>query len=638
MATGVAAAETEQDDVFTVSQDPGQSGQEQVLVFPLPNVVVVGRKIEAPPSQIVRDTKRVDFTAWNAQTMSDALTYTTGVNVLVGGSSGDAAPWIRGFRDRDLLVLLDGIPVGETLEGAVNLNELSLQRVASVNVMKSAPSVIYGANGVGGVVDILPDLQMPSGHFFDGLVEAGTDGRWVFRAEGGKKVGSADIIASFQHQEADDYSLSDDYLPERNQPRGRRVNSDYDRDSFLLHLSLPDTPTGDIKVFYNLSESESGLPLQADDPEPDFERELLSRRQTFGLSNQFRNVPLSLKLHYNRYDSRLGIYANSAYGEPVEIEDAHGTGIGGKLYSTIDVWDSNTLVVMAGFQRDRYEGEGVFESGKAAETMTYTLAVEDQYWVSRRLSLAAGGILTRFDKIGLDDSRTEFNPQVSMAWRATERLELHGSIAERTRFPKLYELRRRRYGNPDLGAQTAVNSEFGIRMYHAIGLTSDFSLYHSKVKGLIERLDRRSTYMNLDDVVFKGFEAAVGGWLTNRDYFRFSWNYLDARETQPGTGGRRQLRSRPKHTLTAEYRRKFSHGMKISLNSIYVRELHDLDADDVYIEISPYFVANAKIEQSFNAHVSIHVAVANLLDENYEHRLGYPREGRSLQVGLTFVL
>lgn len=626
LATATPAAEP-QTDVDSPDSD----------AFPIPTVAVIGRKIDAPPSQIVREVNQADFIAWNAQTMADALTYTTGVNVLVGGTSGDASPWIRGFRDRDLLVLFDGIPIGETLEGAVNLNEFSLQRVASVNVMKSAPSVIYGANGPGGVVDILPNLEGPPGHFLDGLVEAGTDGRRLLRAEGGAAGQNMNFIASFQHQESDDYSLSDDYRPELNQATGTRVNSDYDRDTLLLHFSVPDSSLGDTRVFYNLAEAESGLPPQSDDPEPDFERELLSRRQTFGFSNQFRNVPLAFKLHYNQYDSELGIYADASYGEPLEIEDAQGTGYGGKLYSTIDAWESNRLVLMAGSEWDRYEAEGVFTRGNEAETNTYTLAIEDQYWVSRRLSLAAGGIFTRFDKTALDDSQTDFNPQVSVAWRPTVRLELHGSVAERTRFPKLRELHRRRYGNPDLDEQTALNAEVGFRMYHTSGLASDFSIYHSTVDGLIERPDRQSTYLNLDDVVFKGFEAETGGWLTDKDYFRFAWSYLDAQEDQPGAESR-QLRSRPKHTLTAEYRRHLSRGIELSLNSIYLKGLYDLDADDVYTEISPFFVANLKIEKSFRAYASIYVAIANLLDENYQHRLGFPREGRSVQAGLTFAL
>ena len=555
----------------------------------------------------------------------------------MGGTTGDASPWILGFRDRDLLILFDGIPMGDSLEGSDDLNEFALQRVSSIKVMKSAPSVIYGANGVGGVIDVLPDLAMPGGSFIDGRLELGSDNRRVLRAEGGLAGESARLIASYQHQGADDYSLSGNYQPQLNQPAGRRINSDFDRDSLVLHLSAPRSPIGDTSLFYNWAESESGLPLEAGEPEPDFERVLLSRRQTLGFSNRFRKLPLALKLHHNRFESALGIYGDAEYAEPEEIETSLDTGYGGKLYATVDTSDSNSVVLMAGVQQDQFEAEGQLEETNQAETRTYPRAVEDQYWISQRISLAAGGIYTRFVQVDLDDSSAVFNPQVSMAWRTNAAMELHLSLAERTRFPKLRELYRRRYGNPDLDPQTALNTELGVTFHHHRGLTSDFSVYHSTVEDLIERPDRRSIYLNLDDVVFKGFEASTGGWLGEKNFLRFSWSFLDAAEDLPD-GSSRQLRSRPRHTLTAEYRRRVGHGFELAFNGVHVRGLYDLDANDVYTEIPAYFVANIKISKTFSNRSSGYLAITNLLDEDYEHRLGFPREGRSLQVGLLFAL
>jgi iron complex outermembrane receptor protein len=621
--------------VAAAGQDEPVAEQEQV--FPLPTVAVIGRKVDAPPTQVVREVRQQDLIAWNAVSMADALTYTPGVNVLVGGTTGDASPWIRGFRDRDLLILFDGIPVGDSLEGSVDLNEFALQRVATIRVMKSAPSVIYGANGVGGVIDVVPDLSMTEPYFLDGQLELGTDSRRLFRAEGGMAGEAIRLIASFQHQEAGNYSLSDDYQPALNQPAGKRVNSDYDRDSLVLHLNAPESPIGSASVFYNLAESEGGLPLEAGEPDPDFERVLLSRRQTLGFSNRFNKLPLALKLHYNRFDSELGIYENADYLEPEEIEVALDTGFGGKIYSTMDTSASNTLVLMAGAQHAEYEAEGQFEGTNQAETLTYTLALEDQYWLTERFSLAAGGIYTHFEQTDIGRSSSVFNPQISAAWRAAEGFNLHIALAERTRYPKLRELYRQRYGNPDLEPQTALNSEVGLTYTHRAGLSSDFSVYHSAVEGLIERPNRRSVYLNLDDVTFQGFEAASGGWFTSSDFIRMSWSYLDAAEDLPD-GTSRQLRSRPEHTLTGEYRRRLGRGFELAVHGIYIRGLHDLDASDVYTEIPAYFVANLKVSKEFSGWGSAYLAIGNLLDENYQHRLGFPREGRSVEAGLTFGL
>ncbi len=124
--------------------------------FPLPNMVVIGKRAIAPPSIIVREADEIDFAEWNVRTAAGALARTPGVNVQIGGSSGDASAWIRGFRDRDILMLFDGIPIGSALEGTLDLNEISLNSIETTRVMKGAPSVIYGANGLGGVIDLIP--------------------------------------------------------------------------------------------------------------------------------------------------------------------------------------------------------------------------------------------------------------------------------------------------------------------------------------------------------------------------------------------------------------------------------------------------------------------------------------------------
>lgn len=58
--------------------------------------------------------------------------------------------------------------------------------------------------------------------------------------------------------------------------------------------------------------------------------------------------------------------------------------------------------------------------------------------------------------------------------------------------------------------------------------------------------------------------------------------------------------------------------------------------DDVYTEIPAYFVANVKLSKELATWGSAFVAIANLLDENYQHRLGFPREGRSVNLGFAF--
>lgn len=613
--------------------EQGQNDQEDRNdVFPLPEIVVTAKKIQAPPSIIVRTVGIEDIEAWNAPTAGEALTYVPGVNVQIGGNSADSRAWIRGFRDRDVLVLYDGIPVASGFEGTIDLNEISLQSVSTLKVMKSAPSVIYGANGMGGVIDVIPQAAT-FGQYLAGRIELGSDDRQRYRAAagGGSEHFAYDFSAS--HQRADDFSLSGDYDPELNQPGNKRVNSDFKRSNLFLRLESMDSPVGQTSFFINYSDARKGLPVETGVDDPDYERLTDSQRLTLGFSNHFTSIPLSLKLYYNSYDSELSVFTDDSFSEIDEVESAKDYSWGGKLYSTLETSERNSIVLAAGAQSDVYKAEGELENGNKAELTTYTLAAEDEFWMTDRLSLVAGLIFTYFDQTRLDKTSSALNPQLALAWEVVPSISLHASAAQRTRFPKLRELYRDRYGNPDLKEQTANNYEIGLRHEHSLGWSSDVSVFRSDVDDLIERLSRRSRYENLDRVTLQGVELASGGWITDALFARLAYTFVDADESLED-GNSRQLRSRPRHTVMAQFRYQFPHEFLLTTNGIYVSGLYDLNPDGVYTELSSYFVGNIKLNKLLSSHFSAYLSVNNLFDANYVQRIGYPREGRALLAGI----
>jgi outer membrane receptor protein involved in Fe transport len=170
---------------------------------------------------------------------------------------------------------------------------------------------------------------------------------------------------------------------------------------------------------------------------------------------------------------------------------------------------------------------------------------------------------------------------------------------------------------------------------HANGWNSDLSVFHSDIDGLIERADRRATYTNFDPVTIDGFEAATQGWWAERFFARLSYTYVDAAEDLTD-GGSRQLRSRPKHTATAEFRYCFPHNVTLSFSGTYVSDLYDLDPDDAYTDLPSYFVGTLKGAWSLSERYEAYLALSNVGDVDYLHRLGDPREGRAVMLGLNF--
>jgi outer membrane receptor protein involved in Fe transport len=422
-------------------------------------------------------------------------------------------------------------------------------------------------------------------------------------------------------------------MPQLNQESGNRVNSDFDRTSLFMQLGALNFPLGRASVFINHSDAEKGLPVEAGIDDPDYERLTGSNRTTVGLSNHFNRIPLSLKLYYNSYDSELTAYTDERFEEIDEVESADDYSWGGKLYSRIETSANNSLILTASGQTDVFTGEGELEEGNRAELATYTLAVEDQFWITERLSLAAGLIYTYFDQTLLGRTSSAINPQVALAWQSNDKFTVHASAAQRTRFPKLRELYRRRYGNPDLEEQTANNYEIGIRYRHPTGFIGDISVFRSDIDNLIEREHRRALYTNFDRVTLQGIEMSAETWWADRFFTRLAYTWVDAEEVLED-GSKRQLRSRPEHTAIIDLRYEIRADLLLSLNGIFVAGLHDLDPDGNYTRLDSYFVSNIKLIRSFAGNYEVYAAVSNVFDENYQQRIGNPREGRAFLLGL----
>jgi vitamin B12 transporter len=88
--------------------------------------------------------------------IADALTSIPGVVVERYGAFGSLANvGIRGSSSAQVLVLLDGRPVGGAQTGTLDLGEISTSGVERIEVVEGGGATLYGAGAIGGVINIL---------------------------------------------------------------------------------------------------------------------------------------------------------------------------------------------------------------------------------------------------------------------------------------------------------------------------------------------------------------------------------------------------------------------------------------------------------------------------------------------------
>ena len=121
-------------------------------------VVVTGTREPTPLSAVTADVVVIDAERIRnslADSVEDLLRRETGLQLSRNGGPGQAASvFIRGSGGSNTLVLIDGVRIGSATLGLAGLEAIGLSQVERIEVLRGPGSSLYGADAVGGVVQI----------------------------------------------------------------------------------------------------------------------------------------------------------------------------------------------------------------------------------------------------------------------------------------------------------------------------------------------------------------------------------------------------------------------------------------------------------------------------------------------------
>ncbi|WP_396193603.1 TonB-dependent receptor plug domain-containing protein [Flavobacterium sp.] len=135
--------------------------QDSVKVNPLQEVVISDTKFaqsKEKSGKIIEVISAKDLEKKTGQSLATVLSQVTGVEINGNQSANgkNLGYYIRGGKNRQVLILIDGIPVtdasGISLE--YDLRLLPVEQVESIEVMKGAASTLYGTGAATGVINI----------------------------------------------------------------------------------------------------------------------------------------------------------------------------------------------------------------------------------------------------------------------------------------------------------------------------------------------------------------------------------------------------------------------------------------------------------------------------------------------------
>ena len=122
-------------------------------------VVITATKVETPAGQLGASVTVVpgdDVQKYHYQTVEDVLRTVPGVEVRRSGGLGKLSNIsIRGANAQQVQVLVDGVRVKSPTTGQADLSDISPDLIERIEVIRGAQSTLYGADAIGGVVNII---------------------------------------------------------------------------------------------------------------------------------------------------------------------------------------------------------------------------------------------------------------------------------------------------------------------------------------------------------------------------------------------------------------------------------------------------------------------------------------------------
>ena len=150
----------------------------------LKEMVITGTRVAVPVTDVIADVTIIDRTVLDNAAQSslrDVLSQQPGVQLLSFGSyrSGTSI-FLRGATNAQTIVLIDGLRVGSATSGGAALENISVDRIERIEILRGAASALYGPDAVGGVIQIF--TREPTGALelrasVGGGIGGGSDGQ-----------------------------------------------------------------------------------------------------------------------------------------------------------------------------------------------------------------------------------------------------------------------------------------------------------------------------------------------------------------------------------------------------------------------------------------------------------------------------
>ena len=622
------------------TEAPPPAGTEHsVREVRLEPVVVTGTRTEQPLSRSPVEVQLIgakQIAHSGARDLAELLEREGGVHVSRVAGRGTRIE-IQGLASDQVLILVDGRRMIGRVNGAIDLGRLRLDSVERVEIVKGPSSALYGADALGGVVNIITRRDSRPGGAITGRVDTGENQE--IGGNAGWSLGPVQGRVSGGYLRLEPYDLdrstsSQDGVNGENRSAGAEADwrlDDRARLSWSGNYALDDS----LRV-------DQGTGGRLYDTRKRIEEVRTGLAPGFDLGAQTR---LSFDAYYNRYfDQFLQQQRGGDGSTDIDEETLNQLwSLGGQLDQR---WGTHGLSLGLEGSFENLDADRLAEKGERDRQSVY--AQDDWSLREGALRLIPGLRYDRDSQFG-----DQLSPKLALRWDFAQDWFLRAGYGQGFRAPDFKQLLLRFSnpavgyrvdGNPDLQPERSVGYNLGLGWLPSTRLTLSLSVYHNRVRELIDIVQTSGGQPSPSDPVVFSYVNVHRATLYGLD-FQSRWRPLRPLELQLGYGYLRsrdedsdsELSGRARHRANAALRFE-QERYALQLRGVWIgQRVFQVELDTggapTGAGVSPdYALLDARGEMKLSRRWQLALGAENLLDAGEPQYLPMPPRSAYLEV------
>jgi len=586
--------------------------QAQAQAPALNAVLVTATRTPQAPRDIISDSLSIgldEIVRSGAGSITELLQRQRGIEVTRNGGPGtNASVFLRGSNGNQVIVLVDGVRIGSATSGAAAWNAIPLGAIDHIEVVYGPLSTVYGADAIGGVVQIFTRKGQGS-LALDASVLAGSYGTRTGAAGISGGTGAVSYALSVGKERADGFSAT--------LPGSASYNKDddgYDRKHANGQLSWQVAPGHELGAMFLHSDQEadfdSGATVRA------WSTQKLDTIGLYSRNRLNRNWQMTTQAAQSR--DKAGSFASTA--SQIDTRQT--------LYSWQNdiAFGPDTLQLLAEHRKEEVESN---TAALVRERSTTSWAAS--YNMKRGDHLLAAAARN-------DDSSqygSKGTGSLGYSYRFSPALRANASYGTSFRAPTFNELYYPGYGLPGNRPERGRNSEIGLH-YDQGGTALGAVAYRNRLTDLLVNTSpcpmpgfRFGCAYNVNHATLEGISLSARQQLGNS--FTLSAS-ADLQNPQDGSTGKQLVRRAKRHgNVALEYTAgSLSSGAEWQISSDRFDDAANRN------RLGGYGVVNLYAALDFNPSWTATLRWNNVAGKHYELARNYSTAGSSVYAGLRY--